>query len=97
MNGRNITFGKVLREKRIGRGLTQRELAERANVDDSYISQLERDYKFPSARTIEGLAGGLGVEVAELLAMYFPPAEVKEQTAFVGRGDEGVPRLPVRR
>jgi transcriptional regulator with XRE-family HTH domain/tetratricopeptide (TPR) repeat protein len=88
MNGRNITFGKVLREKRTGRGLTQRELAERANVDDSYISQLERDYKFPSARTIEGLAHALGVEVAELLAMYFPPAEVKEQAAFVGRVEE---------
>ena len=88
MDGKNITFGKVLREKRIGRGLTQRELAERANVDDSYISQLERDYKFPSARTIEGLARGLGVEVAELLTMYFPPAEAKEQAAFVGRGEE---------
>lgn len=88
MDGKNITFGKVLREKRIGRGLTQRELAERAHVDDSYISQLERDYKFPSARTIEGLARGLGVEVAELLAMYFPPAEVKEQATFVGRGEE---------
>jgi transcriptional regulator with XRE-family HTH domain/tetratricopeptide (TPR) repeat protein len=88
MDGKNITFGKVLREKRIVRGLTQRELAERAHVDDSYISQLERDYKFPSARTIEGLARGLGVEVAELLAMYFPPAEMKEQAAFVGRGEE---------
>jgi transcriptional regulator with XRE-family HTH domain/tetratricopeptide (TPR) repeat protein len=88
MDGKNITFGKVLREKRIGRGLTQRELAERAHVDDSYISQLERDYKFPSARTIEGLARGLGVEVAELLAMYFPPAEAKEQATFVGRGEE---------
>ena len=88
MDGKNITFGKVLREKRIGHGLTQRELAERAHVDDSYISQLERDYKFPSARTIEGLARGLGVEVAELLAMYFPPAEVKEQVTFVGRGEE---------
>jgi transcriptional regulator with XRE-family HTH domain/tetratricopeptide (TPR) repeat protein len=88
MDSRNITFGKVLREKRIGRGLTQKELAARANVDDSYISQLERDYKFPSARTIEGLARALRVEVADLLAMYFPPPEVRELTAFVGRGEE---------
>lgn len=88
MEGRNITFGKVLREKRTARGLTQKELAELANVDDSYISQLERDYKFPSARTVEGLARALGVEVAELLAMYFPPAEVKGQAVFVGRGEE---------
>lgn len=88
MEGRNVTFGKVLREKRIGRGLTQKELAELANVDDSYISQLERDYKFPSARTIEGLARALGVEVAELLAMYFPPPEARGQAVFVGRKEE---------
>jgi transcriptional regulator with XRE-family HTH domain len=84
MDGTRVTFGKVLREKRIGRGLTQKELAELANVDDSYISQLERDYKFPSARTIESLAQALGVEVADLLAMYFPPADAKPTTPFVG-------------
>ena len=87
MEGTRVTFGKVLREKRIGRGLTQKELAELAKVDDSYISQLERDYKFPSARTIESLAHALGVEVAELLAMYFPPADAKVTTPFVGRKD----------
>jgi transcriptional regulator with XRE-family HTH domain len=85
MEGTKVTFGKVLREKRIGRGLTQKELAELASVDDSYISQLERDYKFPSARTIESLAQALGVEVAELLAMYFPPADAKAGAVFVGR------------
>jgi transcriptional regulator with XRE-family HTH domain len=84
MEATRVTFGKVLREKRIGRGLTQKELADLANVDDSYISQLERDYKFPSARTIESLAQALGVEVADLLAMYFPAAEAKPTTAFVG-------------
>jgi transcriptional regulator with XRE-family HTH domain/tetratricopeptide (TPR) repeat protein len=89
MEATRVTFGKVLREKRIGRGLTQKELAELANVDDSYISQLERDYKFPSARTIESLAQALGVEVADLLAMYFPAAEAKPTTAFVG-GREAV-------
>jgi transcriptional regulator with XRE-family HTH domain/tetratricopeptide (TPR) repeat protein len=85
MEGARVTFGKVLREKRIGRGLTQKELADLASVDDSYISQLERDYKFPSARTIENLAQALGVEVAELLAMYFPAGEAKATPAFVGR------------
>jgi transcriptional regulator with XRE-family HTH domain len=88
MEGKKITFGKVLREKRMARGLTQKELAELARVDDSYISQLERDYKFPSARTIESLAQALGVEVAELLAMYFPGPEAKAPAVFVGRERE---------
>ncbi|UCH78707.1 MAG: helix-turn-helix transcriptional regulator [Candidatus Coatesbacteria bacterium] len=88
MDPQNVTFGKVLREKRVSRGLTQKGLAELAHVDDSYISQLERDYKFPSARTIESLAQALGVEVAELLAMYFPPGEARGPTTFVGREAE---------
>jgi len=75
----------LLREKRTARGLTQRELGDLAHVDDSYISQLERDYKFPSARTIESLARALGVEVAELLAMYFPAAAPPRPEVFVGR------------
>ncbi|MCP4231163.1 MAG: tetratricopeptide repeat protein [bacterium] len=71
----DTTFGAVLKRKRSERGLTQRELAERAGVDASYISQLERDHKFPAARTLEGLAAALEVGVGELLVMYFPPGD----------------------
>ena len=85
MNG-EITFGKILRGKRTARRLTQRELGERAGVDASYISQLERDHKFPSARTLVNLAGALEVEVAELLAMYLPESDDDAGPAiFVGR------------
>ncbi len=35
------TFGDLLREKRRAAGLSQRQLAERAGVDFSYISKLE--------------------------------------------------------
>lgn len=36
-----ITFGELLREKRRAAALSQRQLAERAGVDFSYISKLE--------------------------------------------------------
>ncbi len=88
MDTRATTFGKLLREKRNARGLTQRELAELAHVDDSYISQLERDYKSPSARTLEGLARALDVNVAALLAKYFPPVEPRPPQFFAGRAAE---------
>jgi transcriptional regulator with XRE-family HTH domain len=35
------TFGELLREKRRAAGLSQRQLADRAGVDFSYISKLE--------------------------------------------------------
>lgn len=83
-----ITFGRILRGKRTARGFTQRELAGRAGVDASYISQLERDHKSPSSKTLLNLADALDVEVAELLAMYLPEQEDEiGPMVFVGRGD----------
>ncbi len=80
------TFGAALKRKRLERGLTQRELADRAGVDASYISQLERDHKFPAAKTLEGLAAALDIGAGELLVMYFPPGEeVPYYPAIVGR------------
>jgi transcriptional regulator with XRE-family HTH domain/tetratricopeptide (TPR) repeat protein len=86
ING-EITFGRILRGKRAARGFTQRELADRAGVDASYISQLERDHKSPSSKTLLRLADALDVEVAELLAMYLPEQDDESPTVFVGRGD----------
>jgi len=82
-----ITFGRILRGKRTARGFTQRELADRAGVDASYISQLERDHKSPSSKTLLNLADALDVEVAELLAMYLPEQDDESPTVFVGRED----------
>lgn len=86
-SGRKTTFGQLLREKRVGLGLTQRALAHAANVDGSYISQLERDYRQPSSRTIESLARALNIDVGELLGMCFtvPP---RGREPFVGRERE---------
>jgi transcriptional regulator with XRE-family HTH domain/tetratricopeptide (TPR) repeat protein len=87
MNG-EITFGKILRNKRTARGFTQRELANRAGVDASYISQLEGDRKSPSSKTLLSLADALDVEVAELLAIYSQePEDESGPPVFVGRED----------
>ena len=42
------TFGELLREKRRAAGLSQRQLADRAGVDFSYISKLENG-RLPAA------------------------------------------------
>lgn len=42
------TFGELLREKRRSAGLSQRQLADRAGVDFSYISKLENG-RLPAA------------------------------------------------
>ncbi len=62
-------FGEVLRELRLEQGLTQDELAERANTERSHISSLERAEKGPALATVFTLAASLGIKPHELIAL----------------------------
>ena len=59
--------GRNLRRLRNGKGWSQEELAFRAKVDRSYISQLETGVYSASVTMLGKLAKALGVEPAELL------------------------------
>ena len=60
-------FGRVLREIRKTRGLTQESLAFESGYHPTYIGHLERGKKSPSLRTIMGLACVLGTPGSEIL------------------------------
>jgi transcriptional regulator with XRE-family HTH domain len=60
-------FGRILRELRTGKKLTQEELAERAGMDVTYLSDLERGKWNPSLAMIVDLANGLELHPSELL------------------------------
>jgi transcriptional regulator with XRE-family HTH domain len=54
-------FGEQLQELRRRAGLTQAELAERANLSVAAVTTLERGVRrWPHPRTVEALADGLG-------------------------------------
>jgi transcriptional regulator with XRE-family HTH domain len=57
------TFGRVLRELRQDRGLTQIELAELADVHRQIIARLELGTNDPQWTTVGKLAKALGVSV----------------------------------
>ncbi len=77
-------FGTKLRELRLEKDLTLRELAEAAGVDFTYLSKIENDRveHLPSVETIRDLAQALKVDAVELLqlANKLPP----ELTKLVG-------------
>lgn len=56
-----------LRKLRQVKGLSQEELAHRADIDRTYISALERSVYAASIDVVDNLAQGLGVEAADLL------------------------------
>jgi transcriptional regulator with XRE-family HTH domain len=60
-------FGQVLREQRISRDLSQEELALAADVDRTFVSQMERGIRQPTITTLMKLAGALGIQPSTLV------------------------------
>jgi CheY-like chemotaxis protein/DNA-binding XRE family transcriptional regulator len=61
-------FAASVRNARSGLGISQEELAERADLHRSYIADIERGSRNITLRSIDKLAKGLGVSNADLLA-----------------------------
>jgi transcriptional regulator with XRE-family HTH domain len=53
-------IGGVLRAKREKLGMSQEDVAERAGVDRTYVSILERGLKSPTLETLEKICSALG-------------------------------------
>ena len=62
----NETFGRVIKQLRESRGLSQQELADYADLDRSYISDMERGRYNPTLQTIYKLTEILKIKPHEL-------------------------------
>lgn len=88
-------IGDRLRAERTQRGLSLRELAERAHVSASLVSQIETGRAQPSVSTLYALADELSISVDELL---FPgserngPSEPRTEGAAAGAR----PAIPIQ-
>lgn len=76
-----MQIGKKLKELRVTKGLTQEELADRAELSKGFISQLERDLTSPSIATLMDILQCLGTSIGE-----FFQEEPEEQIVF-GKND----------
>lgn len=68
MGRASSAFGRVLRAARRARGLTQRELADRAELDRGTPSLLEGGKRSPTLETILALEEALKLEPGDLVA-----------------------------
>lgn len=64
-----------LRKYRQAQGLSQEELAHRADIDRTYISAIERSVYAASIEVVDRLAQALGIEAADLLSRPAIPAK----------------------
>ena len=61
-------LGRTLKEFREEAGLTQEELASKANVHRTYVSLLERDKKSPTIALLFRICDALGVPPSVVIA-----------------------------
>jgi transcriptional regulator with XRE-family HTH domain len=73
-------LGGLLRAQRIAADLSLRDLAERTNVSNAYLSQLERGLHEPSLRVLTAISSALGAPLEALL---------RRAGLLEGAGDDG--------
>jgi transcriptional regulator with XRE-family HTH domain len=68
MDGQAIkdTLGKNIKIFRARRGLSQADLAEKADISIPFLSSIERGLKYPLPDMLAKIADSLGVEVNQL-------------------------------
>jgi transcriptional regulator with XRE-family HTH domain len=90
-------LGAYIRAQRMAAGLSLRDLAERTDVSNAYLSQVERGMHEPSLSVLRAVARALGVSLDALLAragmLEDPPGEgtmalVRETEAAILRDPE---------
>lgn len=63
-----VTIGLTVRQLREQHGWSQEALAERADLNRSYVGELERGKAIPSVLTLKKLAGALDLSLTSLMA-----------------------------
>ena len=61
-----FVLGRTVRQLREDRGMAMRELADRAGVSSSFVSQIERGVANPSVASLQRIAEALGTSIGAL-------------------------------
>lgn len=83
--------GRQLRELRLQKGYSQRELADRAEVTSGFISQVEQNKSNPSISTLRRMLDALETTMAEFYTRELQPSSQyffkKDELVDIGNGD----------
>jgi transcriptional regulator with XRE-family HTH domain len=80
MDGQAIkkTLGKNIKILRTRRGLSQADLAEKADMSIPFLSNIERGIKYPQPDMLAKIANALDVKINELFITNLAPGEGNE-------------------
>ena len=76
-------LGDVLRERRMERGMTLREVSQEARVSLGYISEIERGQKEASSELLASLCGALEAPLSDVLRDVSDAVAIEEAAITV--------------
>lgn len=82
-----MEIGPRIKELRIRKGLTQEELADRAELSKGFISQLERDLTSPSIATLVDILQCLGTTIHDFFTISSDEQVVFKKTDYFEKSD----------
>jgi transcriptional regulator with XRE-family HTH domain len=87
MDGQAVkaTLGKNIKLLRSRKGLTQANLAEKADISIIFLSSIERGTKYPKADIVARIAKVLDVEVFELFKGSLVPSDSKKLVTHLSK------------
>lgn len=83
----NLEIGKKIKELRMQKGLTQEELADRAELSKGFISQVERDLTSPSIASLIDILQCLGTSLEDFFAHSTPEQVVFKKEDYFEKQD----------
>ncbi|GAA0973792.1 cupin domain-containing protein [Acrocarpospora macrocephala] len=75
-----VALGGLIRERRQAQRMSLSQLAERAGVSTSFVSQVERGVANPTLSSLKSLVSALGFSVGELLENAVPKTAGQQHT-----------------
>jgi transcriptional regulator with XRE-family HTH domain len=79
-----VLVGRNVRRRRLGAGLTQEEMAYRAGIDRTYLSDIERGIRNPTISLLQEIAAVVGAHPAVLLVEAHHEAQIAGILQFRG-------------
>jgi XRE family transcriptional regulator, regulator of sulfur utilization len=78
-----MNLGTAIKELRKKRGITQKALAEMANISANALNMIESNENFPQKGTLKAICEALNVPVAYLLFMSIDEEDIPEHKKLV--------------
>lgn len=93
----DFDVGSRLKELRLRYGLSQRQLADAADVPHGQISMIETNKSSPSVASLRKILGGMNIGMSEFFEpespqgsdVFFTPSQLRDLTSRIYSGREG--------